>query len=385
LTQIAKALIAVFFLTASTIAADDAIKVTHQKISDTFYVFDTPRGQGANVGLVIGQDKLLIIDPGTRDLPNHQALAKAIREVSDKPFGYVVNTHHHSDHNGGNAFFAEQGATIIVQENIKYLDQNSARYKATYQQIFFADKLTIRLGTEEVQLFSAMSHTGNDLLVYLPNSNALFTGDNHATSWGPNLGFGGAKGQNAVMDLGIALSDAETTVVPGHGYITDQAHLKGYKDRTVKWVDRVMALHADGKTAEEITEDKLSTDILRTFNGDNTTGLMRKDRLARRIRLVIATETAGNSQNSTPDLEKYTGDYHTEDGSIIEIKIRKGKLFAMETGAYITQLFPISETTFNTYAYSGSTRTYEFLLSADGKATSVAYKGAGDTKSGTQR
>lgn len=127
-----------------------------QKITDNLYVLKS-NNYNTNVGVFIGNKEILLIDPMTGS-NNHHTLLEKIRELSNKPIKYVINTHHHEDHSGANSFFAELGATIISQENIKY---TSAKY-----DVIFKDNYTLNLENEKIELYHITSHTFDDVLIY---------------------------------------------------------------------------------------------------------------------------------------------------------------------------------------------------------------------------
>lgn len=353
-----------------------------QKLSDTLYVL---YASGTNVGLVIGDKGLTLIDTGISE-NTHKQLEAAIREISDKPFQYLINTHSHTDHAGGNNYFSNLGATIVSHENIRYLDKENERYKGTYNQILFEKKINLDIGSEKIGVYRAMAHGSNHVTVHLPNNNVVFTGDNHSTNWGPNLGLDGFKGQNEAIKQALSLTDDNTTVVPGHGEITDSRHLKGYGDRFAIWVERVLQLHEQGMSPEEIAADESSLEILLTFNeGNRNAGILVPYRLAMRVRFLIDTATKMASPLPPAALHKYVGNYLSEDGPTIEFKMLDDQIYAMEEGEYFTILFPQSATSFDWVGYGSPNGSYEFELDSMGNPVAVSYIYNGVTRTGRKK
>ena len=349
------------------------------KVTETLYVIDSPPGMSANIGVVIGDDGLLIIDPGSRDKSFNASLNAEIRKISKKPYKYVVNTHNHRDHNGGNTFFAEMGATIISQKNIRYLNDEDFRYKATYDQLLFDKELNVDLGSEKIVLHHVMSHTANDVIVYIPGSNAVFTGDNHSTVWGPNLRVGGLKNQSKVINFALSLADQQTTIVPGHGHFTDRRHLSKYQNLTTEWADLVRKLHKLGITAQNIASHEDMKKIATAFqNGRPSSGSHN------RIQFVIDMEKTPHISITQSALKAYIGNYQLNDGSIVEIKLINEHLFATVKGEFIRMLYPVSTTQFNFYGFKGSSGSYEFTHASNGSPAKINYTFSGDTITGTR-
>ncbi len=201
----------------------------------------------ANAGIVIGRDGILVIDTLISAKEAKRFIAD-IRKVSDKPIKYVVDTHYHLDHSFGNSEFAGLGATIISQandhDNLEKKGDASLKHARDYglteadlagtvitlPTLTFTDRMTIDLGGETVELiYVAPSHTEGSLLVYLPKHKTLFTGDILFTDFHPYMGDGDIDGW--VKNLDFILGLDVTTIIPGHGPISnkkDIAEMKAY-------------------------------------------------------------------------------------------------------------------------------------------------------------
>ena len=154
------------FLPSGIVAAEETKKeepkITFSKINDTFWVLHGGNGLGSNVGMSIGDDGIVLID--AMNINTGKKLIKAIRTISDKPIKYVINTHQHGDHRGGNEELVAIGATIIYPDYLKYTS-----YPGVEREIQFKDKMTFKANGEIFTLYHVISHTWNDVIVHMKN------------------------------------------------------------------------------------------------------------------------------------------------------------------------------------------------------------------------
>jgi glyoxylase-like metal-dependent hydrolase (beta-lactamase superfamily II) len=191
---------------------------------------------GSNAGFVIGDDGVLVIDAlFTPDAA--KALVAEIRRLTPKPIRYVVNTHYHLDHTGGDQVLRDAGAVIIAHKNVRgWMRVNNvnlfgdritpelkARIKALPLPDLVTDKdLTVWLGSRKVVLRTVLGHTGGDLTVAVPDARVLFAGDMLWRKVAPNLIDGSvAEWQATDADFAAMPDAARTTYVPGHGDVAD--------------------------------------------------------------------------------------------------------------------------------------------------------------------
>src|SRR5258708_35301346 len=182
-------LLLMFFLTLAWSAADFTVK----KIGEGVYAAVSPDGgkAGSNAGFIIGSNGVAVVDTFVAADPAKDLLAE-IRKVTNLPIRYVINTHYHLDHTGGNAVFAEAGATIVAQrnvrawlrtENLKFFGadpkpEQKARVEAlVLPDLVYSDAVDIYLGTRLVQVRTMLGHTGGDSVVIVPDANVVFGGD----------------------------------------------------------------------------------------------------------------------------------------------------------------------------------------------------------------
>lgn len=199
---------------------------------------------GSNAGFVIGDDGVLVVD-AFFNLDSARALVAEIRRITPKPIRYVVNTHYHLDHTGGDQALRDAGAVIIAHRNVRgwvrtenvHLlgTQITPEFRAQIAALPLPDVttdkgLTVWLGSRKVVVRTVLGHTGGDLSIYVPDAKVLFTGDLLWRKIPPNL-IDGSVAQWQATDAQFAqMSDAaQVTYVPGHGELADLADVKDFR------------------------------------------------------------------------------------------------------------------------------------------------------------
>jgi cyclase len=201
-------------------------------------------GAGSNAGFVIGDDGVLVVDAFfTPDAA--RALVGEIRRLTPKPIRYVVNTHYHADHTGGDQVLRDAGAIIIAHRNVRgwvrtynvnlfgdrITPELKARIKALPLPDVTTDKdLTIWLGARKVVVRTVLGHTGGDLTIAVPDAKVLFTGDMLWRKIAPNLIDGSVREWAATdADFAAMPNAAQTRYVPGHGDVADVKDVKEFR------------------------------------------------------------------------------------------------------------------------------------------------------------
>jgi len=226
---------------------------------------------GANAGIIVGPDSIVVIDTLV-SAKEAQRLLRDIREISDKPISYVINTHYHLDHSFGNGEFTGQGAAIISHaacraemeqkaveglahaENYGLTAEDMAGTAIAYPDITFTDRLQLHLGDLAVELIHvAPSHSKGSILVYLPAEKVVFAGDVLFTGFHPYMGDGDIPGWQQTLDF-LAALDADK-IIPGHGPLSDRKDVADMKEYITTFDRMAKALTAGKIEPAEIAAE----------------------------------------------------------------------------------------------------------------------------------
>jgi len=234
-------------------------------------------GAGGNVTVAVGTDGIIMVD--SQFAPMHDKLKAAIEKLSPLPIKYLINTHYHGDHTGGNAAFHKDGATVVAQDNIRArLVAGSAPNgltgaKAPAQpadalptDTYFGGSKTVQVGGRKAQLTHVYNaHTDGDTWVYFDDANVLDTGDTFGNTGRYNtIDFtngGDIRGLIRAADAYIKVSNDQTKVVPGHGTLANKANLIAWREMLVTSRDRIQKLVNEGKTEQEVLAAKPLADL----------------------------------------------------------------------------------------------------------------------------
>ena len=222
-------------------------------------------GAGGNVTVAAGDDAVIMVDG--QFAPMHDKLKAAIAAVTPNKVAYLVNTHHHGDHTGGNAAFAAEGATVVGHVNERAMLAAGTTSNTTGVKFppveggglptkTYTDALTLEVkGRSAALKHPANAHTGGDTYVFFADANVLSTGDTFTNGRYPNIDFlngGSIKGVIAAADAYLALTNDQSKIVPGHGPLATKADLAAYRAIMVAARDRMAALVKDGKSLDEV-------------------------------------------------------------------------------------------------------------------------------------
>ena len=268
--------IALALLLASTAGAQilpDMSQVTVKVIPVAAGVYML-EGMGGNIGLSVGKDDAFIIDD--QYAPLSDKIKAAVVTVTPKPVRFVVNTHWHFDHTGGNEAMAGSGAIIFAHENTRRrmsADQFIAAFNmkvpasptAALPVITFTDTITFYTNDDTVRTFHVPNaHTDGDAIIVFRKANVVHMGDTFFNGRYPliDVSSGGSMlGMIAAANQGLAISNAETRIIPGHGPLATRADLVRYRDMLVTTRERLGKLIAQKKTLKQILDAKPLADL----------------------------------------------------------------------------------------------------------------------------
>ncbi len=231
-------------------------------------------GAGGNMGLSVGEDSTFLIDDQFAPLtPKIQA---AIAAVSRDPVKFIVNTHWHFDHVGGNENFGKTGAVIVAHENVyrrmstdQFIEMMKQKVPASphvaLPVITFAEGLTFHLNGDEIRVIHvAPAHTDGDSIVHFVKSDVIHMGDVFFNKMYPFIDTssgGSVDGMVAGCDQALAIAGDNTKIIPGHGPLGTKAQLKAYRDMLATVSARVKKLVAEGKKPDEIAKAGVSSEF----------------------------------------------------------------------------------------------------------------------------
>ena len=281
------AAIAITFLLSGAVAAQQApatppaapppvdfskVEIKTTDLGDNVYMLE---GQGGNITVAVGKTGIIMVDG--QFAPLHDKIKAAVATISNLPIKYLINTHYHGDHTGGNEGFAKDGAIVVADINVKIrlsdgttngltgVKTPPATGGALPSKTYTGKMLKVRLPGRVADLHHiANAHTDGDTYVWFKTANVLATGDTFTNGRYPNIDFangGNIKGMIAATDAYLKLTNAKSRIVPGHGPIADKAALTEYRTMLVTARDRMAALVKQGKSESDVLAAKPFADL----------------------------------------------------------------------------------------------------------------------------
>jgi len=237
------------------------VQIKTTKLANNFYTLE---GQGGTIGILVGPDGVFMVD--AQFAPLSEKIAAAIKQVSNEPIRFLVNTHVHADHTGGDENFAKMGAVIVAREELRDRLAHPAPAAngtpgvpapaAALPVITYEGKMTFHMNGQEIRLIAIPhAHTDGDTLVYFPDADVIMSGDFYRSIQYPNIDRANGGSLNGMLDgLGvlIGLAGPNTKIVPGHGPVVSRAEVTAQRDMILAIRDRVAQLVAQGKSQEEV-------------------------------------------------------------------------------------------------------------------------------------
>lgn len=240
------------------------------KLADNLFVLMGGPAQG-NIVVLTGSDGLFLVD--SMYAPMHDKIMAAIAKISSQPIRYLVNTHLHGDHTGGNEAMAKLGATIISHDNMrKEMASQTGRRGAnavspgSLPQLTYSDSMTLRFDGEEIYIYHpAPAHTDGDSIIYFRHANVMHVGDVPSSLRYPNIGVtdgGSVDGMIAAARQVMTIANPQTKIIPGHlGPVVGFKEIQQQIDMFIAVRDRVMTAIRAGKTQAEVVASKPTADF----------------------------------------------------------------------------------------------------------------------------
>ena len=228
-------------------------QLTINKVKDDLYEIE---GDGGNVAVYITNEGVILVDDKFDQ--DHDNIVDKVKSVTNQPIKYVLSTHYHADHSGGNAKFlptAEIISTANARTNIVNKVQSNAPPNVMPARVVFTTETSVFLGGKEVHAkYVGRGHTNGDAVVYFPLLRTLHTGDLMAGT-SPLIDYpGGGSLAEWPATLDEAMKFDFDTVIPGHGPVTNRAGLVTYRNNVEKLKNRVTTLIRENKSQEEVAK-----------------------------------------------------------------------------------------------------------------------------------
>ncbi len=259
------------------------IKIQVKKLTDQIYSL---KGQGGNIGVFIGDDGVFMIDD--QFAPLTPKILVAIKEITNKSVKYLVNTHWHQDHTGGNGNMQKQGAIIVSHDNVRKrmsVDQvirgrtRKASSKEALPVVTFTQDMMLHINNDDILISHIHNaHTDGDALVYFTNNNVLHVGDSYFQGKFPyiDLSSGGSiNGYVEGLKKIILLCDNNTKIIPGHGEISNKKEVKVYLKMLTEIRTTIQKEIDKGQTLEQVTKNNKITEKYKSFGVGISAGKIR--------------------------------------------------------------------------------------------------------------
>ena len=247
------------------------VEITTEQVVPGIYMLV---GAGGNIGVSVGEDGIFMIDDQFAPLTDR--ITAAVAALSDQPIRFLVNTHWHGDHTGGNENLGNRGVLIVAHDNVyQRMSRDTeigafnqvvpASPEAALPVITFNDNVTFRLNGEEIRaVHYRQSHTDGDSVIHFVNANVVHTGDIWFNGFYPFIDVSsGGSIDGVISSIGklIDLADDNTRIIPGHGPLGDKQGLQAYLEMLEAVRDRMSKLIDEGKSLEQIIELRPNADF----------------------------------------------------------------------------------------------------------------------------
>ena len=280
-----RAIISFVFVAGSVLCAQQQdfskVEIKVQKVAGTVYMLT---GSGGNIGVSVGEDGVVIVDDQYAPLaPKIQA---ALKTITDKPVRFIINTHYHGDHTGGNADFAKAGSTIIAQENVRKRLQAGTNTlgqpvppapKDALPIITFNDRASVHLNGEDIRaIHFPAGHTDGDAVIFFTQSNVIHMGDDFVTYGFPfvdTANGGSVSGMIAGVEKVLAVAPADAKYIPGHGALCTADDVRAF----IQLLKDTRAVVEEGVKKHQTADQMKKAHILAKYDDRYGKGFIKTD------------------------------------------------------------------------------------------------------------
>ena len=241
------------------------VEIKVHKVAGNIYYLE---GAGGNVGVSVGDDGVVMIDD--QFAPLTDKLLAAIRTISDKPVRFLINTHIHGDHTGGNENIGKLGIPIIAHDNVRVrlaqgVNGGEPSPAAALPVLTYADTVSLHLNGEDVDIVKMPpAHTDGDSIIWFKSANVIHVGDVFRTTGYPGVdaGNGGSvKGTLDALQKIIDMAGPDTKLIPGHGVVSTRDDVVEFRNMVVEVQKRISDLIRQGMTLEQVVAAKPTADL----------------------------------------------------------------------------------------------------------------------------
>ncbi|MCZ6918002.1 MAG: MBL fold metallo-hydrolase [Gemmatimonadetes bacterium] len=271
-----------------------AVEIETQRVAEGVYMLT---GSGGNIGLSIGEDGPFVIDD--QFAPLTEKIQAAIAELTSGVVRFVLNTHWHGDHTGGNENFGKAGAMIVAHENVRkrmnpeefreVMGNTNQAPPDALPVVTFTDAVNLYWNGDNIRVFHVdPAHTDGDAIVYFTNANTFHMGDTFFQGRYPfiDVNSGGhVDGVIAAADRVLSMVDSNSKIIPGHGALSGPDDLRDYRNMLITVRDRIRVMVNEGLTADQIVAATPTADL------DDTWGSS-PDRFVRNVALSLGAQEA---------------------------------------------------------------------------------------------
>jgi len=255
----------------------DTVEIRTDDLGGGIYMLE---GFGGNIGVSVGEDGIILIDD--EYAPLTEKIVAALRTLSDRPIRFVINTHWHGDHTGGNENLGEMGALILSHDNAREILALGTIDEASGERVLpapeslpvvtFNDTVTFHMNGQTVHAFHIEpAHTNGDVVVHFIEADVIHTGDAYFNGFYPFIDVehgGSVNGMIAFYDRLLEMAGPETKIMPGHGPVADREDVRRYQAMLKTVRDRVAGAIAEGQSLDDLVAAEPLADLDEEWGGN---------------------------------------------------------------------------------------------------------------------